>query len=195
MNLLTGTNSTIPGFSSMPFDIGKAISIVHYFSGRGVVYGLGSKARNLDAPIDETFQFAPGQDCAPKSIDCSGMKRLLLRRCSGENGTGVLCPDGSFTQNEWMASTGFKHDIIPAPFSPDYLQNLNPRYVYDCYCKTGSRGERIGHTWLLVNINGKWWSLESHGGHGPDMRPWDTPILAQIVTDIYPIGMNTPLTP
>ncbi len=194
MNLLTGDATAVPGFTSMPFDVGKAVSIFHLFNAMGVVYGLGSKAADIHAPTDADFRFLPGPNKPELSIDCSGFSRLLTFKCSGADagpnapGGGVVLPDGSVNQNDWLAAHGFKHDPIAAPESPAYLYGLDRRFVYECFCRAGTRGEHIGHVWLCVFWLGRWWTLESCGGVGPTMRPHDTPILAHIVTDVYPIA-------
>jgi hypothetical protein len=56
--------------------------------------------------------------------------------------------------------------------------------VYVCFCRAGSRGETIGHVWLVHNG----FTFESHGGVGPNSRPFNTPILSHIVTDVYVLG-------
>lgn len=175
----------------MPFDVGKAVSIVHLFQNMGVVYGLGSKPYDIHLPIDNNLRFRPGPGKSDLSIDCSGFQMLLDFKCSGAENGGVIIPDGSVNQNDWHKKQNFKCHDIYTEFSNDYLHGIDPRYVYVCYCSPGSRGETVGHTWKIVFINNAWWSIESCGGSGPVMRPYNYPTLARIVTRIYPIGLNT----
>lgn len=183
-NLLTGSKSPIPGFSALSFDLSKALSILHDMEASGYDYGLGSKCELSSSPPVSVP--APGKD--DPSVDCSGFHRYVVYHCSGGANGGIILPDGSIVQNDWYAAHGFKHHIVPGENSPCYLQKIDPAYVYAAFCKTGTRGERIGHVWLIAHINGAWWTLESHGGKGPNSRRWNTPILAKICTDLYPIA-------
>lgn len=190
MPLLTGAKSTLQNFTTLPIDVGKCASIVHYFQSRGVSYGLGAKPLDYTAPIDANFEFVtPDGDHSSQRIDCSGMSKLLIYASSGRD---TLIADGSVNQNDWFKAKGFKHTPIIQENDPQYLTGLNSSYVYVAFCRAGTRGETIGHVWLLAYINDAWWSLESHGGSGPDMRPKNYPTLARICTDVYVLGKNTP---
>ena len=181
--ILTGDQSAIPGHSSVPFDCSKLPSIVHYMqAAQGVVYGLGSKPLPLPAS-PPTYNVADGQ--SDPSSDCSGFARYAFWHATG----GIEMPDGSVCQNDWLAQNGFKHDVIPAPV-PLYTDGLDPKYVYLCFCRAGTRGETIGHVWYIMFVHGQWWTFESHGGAGPSSRLASTLILAHICTDAYPIAVN-----
>lgn len=184
MNILTGKDSTVDGFTSLPFDVGKGIAIVHLFNAMGVVYDLGAKVKDIHAPTDAQLEFNPGRHGRDPACDCSGFSRFLVVKCSGAEDGGVVIPDGSVSQNDWFAAQGFKHHAAQED-DPFYLSGMAPDYAYVAFCRAGSRGEGIGHVWLLVFVGGRWWTLESCGGQGPTMRHHDTPILAHIVTDIY----------
>ena len=190
MKLLTGDASTIPGHTSMPFDVGKAVSIVHYLSARGDDYVYDGKAVDFTAPMDENFAFQKNGQIV-NGCDCSGLQRVLDYRCSGAELNNIDIGDGSVGQNEWHVNNGFLYHDILEPNSDTYLWGMDQKYVYQAYCQTGARGEQIGHTWKCVWINKSWWTLESCGGHGPTMRPYDTPVLARIVTRIFPVALNT----
>jgi hypothetical protein len=180
-NILTGAASTVAGFSSVAFNLDKALAILGLMERQGVSYGLGCKAVPL-AASPPTYARPDGSRC--EQIDCSGFHRYVLYHAAG----GVTAPDGSFTQCEWYDAQGFKRHDVPGPNSAVYLQGMAPGYVYACFCKTGARGETIGHTWFCAFINGGWWTLESHGGKGPSSRPHDTPVLARICTTLFPIA-------
>ena len=177
--LLRGSDSTIPGFTTMTFDLQMAIQIVKNLVTSGYQYGLGSKIE-LSAAQPPHCLVAPGQH--NPSCDCSALQRYLVYRCSG-----ITIPDGSFTEDDWYRDNGFKHTAVPAPNSPVYA-DMNPAFLYSCFCRTGTRGEKIGHVWFSYIVNNVWMTLESHGGRGPDSRPRDTPVLKRIVTDIYPVA-------
>jgi hypothetical protein len=166
----------ITGYSSLSISKGKLLSIVHLMQAMGVRYGLGAKAVPLSASPPT---FAP-----PGHVDCSGFARYAFYHVCN-----LTVPDGSSNQNDYLKSQGFKHHAIPAP--GDYTTNLDPTIVYACFCRAGTRGETIGHVWFIVNIRGTWWSVESHGGVGPNSRLAITPVLERICTDLYPLGYST----
>ena len=98
----------------------------------------------------------------------------------------VLVPDGSVNQNDWCAAQGFKHRAIAA--GQDYTAGMGLNVLYACFCRTGSRAERIGHVWMVAGSGGQLWTLESNGGNGPNSRPANTPTLMRICTDIYALA-------
>ena len=159
--ILVGAASSIAGFSSLAFDVPKMQSILHLCEHDGTEYGLGCKPDPLAASppvfVDEMGSFGGG---TINRCDCSALHRYLAFHCAG-----VEIPDGSINQNDWYAQNGFKHHAIAE--GEDYTQNLAPNVLYACFCRTGTRGETIGHTWL--GLAG--WSYESSGGVGPHSRP------------------------
>jgi cell wall-associated NlpC family hydrolase len=109
-----------------------------------VGYKLGAKIRPGQVP---------GRDFA--AVDCSGFVREILRRCTV---VGTQFPDGSVVQHEWVRARGF----APA-------DQAKTGMVYLAFLSPADTSSRIGHV-VLVH-NGK--TVESHGGVGPDSRPWD----------------------
>jgi len=181
---LTGSDSTIPGFTSVPFDLNKAIATEKYLESIGYIYGLDSKI-SLDNSVPPICHPAVGKH--NPSIDCSGFFRYLLYKASYGK---VVVPDGSYTQCDYLINNGFKHRTTSKENDPAYLNGLDKNYVYACFCRTGQRGETVGHVWVLFwNTKlGKFMSLESHAPDGVSSRLYDTPVLSRIVTDFFPIA-------
>ena len=175
--LLKGKDSTLPGFPSLPVDIGKLHDALAICQHDGVTYKLGAKAVQHSAfPV---FDYPP----TFSQIDCSGFSRFSLYHATAGQ---VLLPDGSVNQNDWCAAQGFKHRSIAA--GQDYTAGMGQNVLYLCFCRTGSRSEAIGHVWMVAGSGGQLWTIESNGGVGPNSRPASTPVLMQICTDIYAVA-------
>lgn len=175
-NLLTGAASTIPDFPTLDIDIGKLHDALAVCEHNGVTYRLGAKApQHQGFPV---FDYPPAFD----QIDCSGFARWAMYHATAGQ---VLMPDGSMCQDDWAQAHGFKHHAIAA--GQDYTVGLDRDVLYLCFCRTGSRGEGIGHVWYVVD--GKW-TLESHGGVGPSARSPQTSVLVRICTDAYALKRN-----
>jgi lysozyme family protein len=113
-----------------------------------VTYGLGAKV-----PF---FNAVPGKDF--KKVDCSGFVREAIRRATTPR---APFPDGSVVQHEWVLGRGFRKSTIEAGFNKDgavRIAFLSP--------KDSPKG--IGHVVLIHNGV----TYESHGGTGPNSRPW-----------------------
>jgi hypothetical protein len=121
-------------------------------------YDLGSKLA-LNTELD---------DLSGKSIDCSGYARLLVYHCTdGE----TIMPDGSFNQNEWCKTQGFKRtEYKNASLSDDRLRIA--------FIRPPSHNR---HVWLIINGM----TIESFGGHGPGRRVWNSNVLKSNVDDCY----------
>ena len=175
--LLRGRDSTLPGYPTLPVDIGKLHDVLAACQHDGVTYKLGAKA-----PQSSTW---PVFDYPPtfSALDCSAFARYsMYHATAGE----ILLPDGSVNQNDWCAAQGFKHRSIAD--GQDYTAGMGLNVLYACFCRTGSRGEKIGHVWYVAGSGGQLWTLESHGGVGPDSRLASTPVLVRIATDIYALA-------
>ena len=135
----------------MPIDITKAKAFLTACetSHPRVTYGLGKKV-----PF---FRAVPGVDFT--QIDCSGFMWEAIR----ETTTPMTpFPDGSVVQHDWVISEGYRRSTIAAGKSQDgkvRIAFLSPQDSHD----------HIGHVVLIHNAL----TLESHGGAGPDSRPWD----------------------
>ncbi len=174
-NLLTGDASTIPGFPTLDIDIGKLHDALAVCEHDGVTYRLGAKAPQRQG--FPTFDYPP----AFRQIDCSGFARWAMYHATAGQ---ALMPDGSMCQDDWAQAQGFKHH--PIAQGQDYTAGLEPDVLYLCFCRTGSRGEGIGHIWAVYGG----FTFESHGGVGPSARSPHTSVLVRICTDVYALKRN-----
>ena len=175
-SILTGKASTVAGFASLDLDVGKLLDALRACEARGVVYGLGSKAAE-HAGQKYVFDYPPTFG----SVDCSGWSRWAIYHATGG---ALLIPDGSANQNDWAGQQGFKH------YGPDKahvtyqsIGGNKDNYLRMAFCRA-SASETIGHVWFTLNA----FTLESHGGVGPSSRPFDTPVLERIISDLYVLG-------
>ena len=111
-----------------------------------------------------------------KNADCSGFVRWLV---AGATRGQITMPMGSYWQQEWCKSQGFK--------KTDYANcGLNDNRLRVAFINGG--GSKIGHVWLICNSM----TVESWGGHGAGRRPWNTSVLIKnvdatyVLTDILP---------
>jgi hypothetical protein len=98
----------------------------------------------------------PGRDFT--AVDCSGFIREEIRRSTN---LGNHFPDGSVIQHEWVRRRGFATDTVSSGTRTDgavRIAFLPPTALH-----------KIGHVALIHNGA----TLESHGGVGPDSRPWN----------------------
>ncbi|WP_019565575.1 N-acetylmuramoyl-L-alanine amidase [Agrobacterium sp. 10MFCol1.1] len=137
-------------WTTIAFDMSKALSFLNACmnSKPRVVYGYGAKIRAGEVP---------GRDFI--SVDCSGLVRELVRRATDLNGK---FPDGSFIQHEWVRDRHFKQ--------LDRSEGkLTDGVVRIAFMKPNDSPNGIGH----VAIVHDGYTLESHGGVGPNRRIWD----------------------
>lgn len=113
-----------------------------------VSYGLGAKVQPHGA--------APGTGFS--KVDCSGFVRELIWRATTPH---FEFKDGSVVQHEWVRTQGFQTSSVEDGKETDGLIRI-------VFLSPQASGEGIGHVALI--LNGK--TLESHGGTGPDSRPW-----------------------
>lgn len=123
-------------------------SLHHVLMHNGVRYKLGAKAK-FSMPAS-----------AIRYIDCSGLIRYLVYHSTQNR---LVIPDGSWMQRDWALQNLNKVPYLSVRDNPNelYLATLDP--------KNG----KAGHIWW-VNDG---FTMESHGGRGPNERPWNTPIL------------------
>lgn len=112
-----------------------------------VTYKLGAKIKAGQVP---------GRDFT--KVDCSDFIREAMRRATN---LGGRFPDGSVVQHDWVRTHGF------APDTGANARN-NDATVRIAFLSPGDTTSHIGH---VVLIHGGT-TLESHGGVGPDSRPW-----------------------
>jgi hypothetical protein len=132
---------------TMPIDIELLLRVHDNAEAPGNQYGLGAKV-----PLDTDSTDMPGL-----AVDCSGYVRWLIYKAT--KGT-VVMPDGSWIQHEWIRDRGFKKSSVDAA-------NLRDGAVRIAFLSPQDGGG-IGHVALILNDS----TLESHGGTGPDSRPW-----------------------
>jgi hypothetical protein len=112
-----------------------------------VGYKLGGKIKRGQTP---------GRDFV--GVDCSGFVRETLRRSTNLGGS---FPDGSVVQHDWVKAQGFQLTTIDAAKDASGIVRI-------AFLSPSDSPSGIGHV-VLVHL-GK--TLESHGGVGPDSRPW-----------------------
>ena len=131
-----------------------------------VTYGLGKKVPSLSS--------VPGRDFT--QVDCSGFVRQALRL--GTNPT-VAFPDGSVVQHDWVDKQGFAKSTPTAALQSDGLVRI-------AFLRPQDTSSHIGHVVLIAGAR----TLESHGGTGPDSRPW-TATSWQASTFVYVLARDT----
>lgn len=145
-----------PGEMAAPLRLGMPLAIVKVrafldacmTSDPRVKYGLGAKVPFHGA--------TPGRDFA--RIDCSGFAREAIRLATSPM---VKFPDGSVVQHDWIRDRGFRPCTIEDGKKTDERVRI-------AFLSPGATTSGIGHVVLLS----KGMTLESHGGTGPDTRPW-----------------------
>lgn len=144
----------------MPLDIAKAEAFLDACVRAHVGYGLGAKV-----PF---YRAVPGQDFT--KVDCSGFVREAILEATEK---AVPFPDGSVVQHDWVKSRHY-------PVSTISDAGLLDGKVRIAFLSPSNSPEGIGHVVLIYQAK----TLESHGHHGPDSRPW-TGQSWQAETDVY----------
>ena len=135
--------------ATMPLDWSKVQAFLQACQAAGVRYALGAKVPNDDS--------IPGRDFA--TVDCSGFVRAAVHRATDPV---VPLPDGSVVQQDWVRAKGYAFSSVPDGMLSDAkvrIAFLNPQ----------DSPQGIGHVVLICNGS----TAESHGGVGPDARPFD----------------------
>lgn len=135
--------------ATMALDWSKVQAFLQTCQAAGVGYALGAKVPSDDA--------IPGTDF--KNVDCSGFVRAAIRRATDPL---VSFPDGSVVQQDWVQAKGFAAGNIADGMLADgkvRIAFLNPQ----------DSPEGVGHVVLVCNGS----TAESHGGVGPDARPFN----------------------
>jgi hypothetical protein len=135
--------------ATVDFAIDKALTFLEECenSRPRVTYGLGKKIKPGQVP---------GRDFT--QVDCSGFAREAVRR-STNLGSGF--PDGSVVQHDWVRKKGFAPDTVASGSAQDSAVRI-------AFLSPHATSSGIGHVVLIYNGR----TLESHGGVGPDSRPW-----------------------
>ncbi|BCM88082.1 hypothetical protein [Methylobacterium indicum] len=135
----------------LDIDIGKIISFLHACenSHPRVKYKLGAKIKPGQEPGAGGFT----------EVDCSGFVRECVRRATN---LGSRFPDGSVVQHEWVRKHGFPIENVSSGSHRDGAVRI-------AFLPPNKSKKRVGHVAFIHD--GK--TIESHGGVGPDSRPWD----------------------
>jgi hypothetical protein len=145
------TAATFAASAATGFDLARAKAFLQacMTSHPRVTYGLGSKP-----PFHGAI---PGRDF--RKIDCSGFVREAIRLATNPS---VPFPDGSVVQHDWVRAHGFEKSTIAAGGESDGVVRI-------AFLRPQDSPHHIGHVVLVAGGR----TLESHGGVGPDSRPWD----------------------
>jgi lysozyme family protein len=148
--LLEAAESGAFPFPTLPLDFSKAAAFLQACmnSTPRVTYGLGAKV-----PF---FGAVPGRDF--RRVDCSGFVREAIRRATTPR---AAFPDGSVVQHDWVKQRNFKKSTPQSALLQDGAVRI-------AFLRPQDVSSGIGHV-VLVH-NGR--TLESHGGRGPNARPW-----------------------
>ncbi|MBV9852067.1 MAG: hypothetical protein JO250_20570 [Armatimonadetes bacterium] len=154
------------GWTTLPLDMGKVLEFLDACLEAGVNYGVtdGNKIPHHGA--------VPGVDF--KHVDCSGFMWEAVWR--GIRPAVSTFPDGSVRQHDWVRNHGFE------PSSPK-AGGLGDGLVRIAFLAPVFRGRtkvKDGHVTLIY----LGWTIESHGGRGPDRRAWGS-LTWHDATDVY----------
>lgn len=138
-----------PRMLSLSFARAKAFLQACMTSTPRVTYGLGAKVPFLNA--------VPGRDFT--KVDCSGFVREAIREATTPT---LAFPDGSVVQHDWVDGQRFQKCTVNDGKLDDGMMRI-------AFLRPQDVSSGIGHVVLI--LAGK--TLESHGGTGPDSRPWD----------------------
>ena len=135
---------------SLALDLTKAKSFLNQCitSQPRVGYGLGAKAPFHGA--------VPGTDFT--RIDCSGFVREAIWHATSPH---LDFKDGSVVQHEWVAQHGFPPASVADGSARDGVIRI-------AFLSPHATTSGVGHVTLIADGR----TLESHGGLGPDSRPW-----------------------
>lgn len=148
---MANSASILPPSEAFPYPtIDIDLPLLHLLHSRvvqpGNQYKLGGKVNRLTA--DSSIVGSMG-------IDCSGYVRWLLHRATHDS---LVIPDGSVNQGEYIENMGFKRSTVEACKREDGVLRIAQYHP-----QSG-----VGHICLVINGT----TIESHGGTGPDSRPW-----------------------
>jgi hypothetical protein len=140
-----------------------------------VPYLLGGKPSSIKLTTEQ-FLAERGRT----GVDCSGFVRWLLYRASGGR---VKIPDGSVNQRDRFRARADDTGVAAVP----YASCGDADGILRVAGFTRSARIRVGHIWLVVDGH----TIESHGRHGVNRRPWDTASLVDLATWCFPLAAPT----
>lgn len=100
---------------------------------------------------------ATPEDVIRKGVDCSGLTWWLMIAITDGK---VELPHGSVNQREWCEAQGFKRSTVEAAKRKDGVVRMAFLRPED--------NKGVGHVAFVLDGE----TIESHGGAGPDRRPW-----------------------
>jgi hypothetical protein len=147
--LLPGAELEFQQLATIAFNVANALTFLQQCeeSSPRVGYRLGAKIPSGGVP---------GKDFT--AVDCSGFVREEMRRSTT---LGNAFPDGSVVQHDWIKGRGF----VSVANTAGALKDGVVRIAF--LSPTPTR--KIGHVVLVYDGA----TIESHGGVGPDSRPWN----------------------
>ena len=150
-------------WSSIEIEPGKIIALTQSLMDDGVSYGYDYKAHPIGVQAPGFVGYSDAKHTFGKSVDCSGFVRWAIYHATGGvAGNGLLIPDGSVNQHEWVEQNGFKES------DPSDAGDADGR-VRISFLAPSHSPDGIGHVMLLPGDGS---TCESHGGKGPDRRVW-----------------------
>lgn len=141
-----------------PINLKALQTFAHALMLNGVSYRMGAKVK-MEAPIGTIRQ-----------IDCSGFVRRAIYESTK---SGLLIPDGSWHQHEWVA------DRLPrVPYSAVDRPESDATLFLAFIAPTKNHA---GHVWFVCRGD----TFESYGGRGVGSRVWNRRPLPQEVDGCY----------
>ncbi len=169
--------SALAGHRILAYDWDAARAYVMHQKARGVRYELGCKVNTQVSNLaDPDPHFVDEQGQSVLRVDCSGIQRGMMAVATPSH---VHLPDGSWEQDAWCAAQGLKVSAMDPSGYLDVCANTDG-HTRMCFIHP-NENESIGHVFLVRNRV----TLESHGGCGPDSRPFDTHVLAVNTCKVY----------
>jgi hypothetical protein len=98
----------------------------------------------------------PGRDFT--RVDCSGFVREAIWRATAPH---LNFPDGSVIQRQWVVTNNFARSSADEALREDGIVRI-------AFYRPQDSPSGVGHVALVHNAK----TLESHGGVGPNSRPW-----------------------
>ena len=126
--------------------------------GAGLSRRLRDVAPARDLRARQEILARPDAGARFTQVDCSGFVREIMRRATN---LGSSFPDGSVIQHQWVDKKGFARATVADGKARDGAVRI-------AFLSPNATASGIGHVALIVDGA----TLESHGGVGPDSRPW-----------------------
>lgn len=136
---------------TIPIDMNAVTAFLKECRAAGVGYGPRPGAK---VPFHGA---KPGRDF--KHVDCSGFVREAIWRATNPH---LNIIDGSVRQHDWIRAEGFERGSVDDASRRDGVIRI-------AFLKPQDSPKKIGHVAFVYNAL----TVESHGGVGPNSRPWN----------------------